>query len=497
MAGARIPFARYMERCLYDEAIGYYASGRVRFGLDGHFSTYAERLSPIFGRMVARALREAIHALEASGRLPDGAPLTVLELGAGDGDLARDVLDELEARRDEPGWGFVERLTYVVGDESAALRARQQARTADHLAAGRLVVRRLDASNLVWDGPFYGVVLANELIDAFPCEHLIVTSRMGDGVEQSVRRVMVRGETASGAIDDEDTFWAIVAAGEPLRVRADAVPWTEAWPDGVPAGLEAYLEHMTRLIDDLATCALLPASLCWAPGTPRFVRGLADLLDGRERAGIALLVDYGGTSRHVIDPRARVPHLRAYAGEEPVGPLDRPGEVDLTWDVDFTDLARLARRCGLQVLHFGPQASLEGPGLDLDAPDHRLALSSALVAAGYTPDDAASEADELVASFRHSRGFQLIALGPPGVRFRAAAFDRSASVDALETLAREVTPDELNAALAPLGLEDPASWLLPGCDPRANCEDHDAPHRAEAIVAVLAHEGWLRGAGEV
>ena len=119
MAPARIPFARYMERCLYDETFGYYGAGRVRFGPGGQFSTYAEALSPLFGGLVARAVREGIVALERSGRVPDDAPLTVLELGAGNGDLARDVLDELARRSGEDGWELVDRLTYVIGDRSA------------------------------------------------------------------------------------------------------------------------------------------------------------------------------------------------------------------------------------------------------------------------------------------------------------------------------------------------------------------------------------------
>ena len=494
---ARIPFARYMERCLYDEAFGYYAAGRVRFGLDGHFSTYAERLSPLFGRMVTRAIRDGIVALEAAGRLPEGAPLTVLELGAGNGDLARDVLDELVARCGEDGWGFAERLTYVIGETSEELRDRQLDKASEHVAAGRLAVHPMDAMDLVWDGPFYGVVFANELVDAFPCEHLILTSGLERGIEPAVRRVMVWGEVASEAVGSQARFWAAVAAGEPLRVRADAVPWTEAWPEGVPDGLEDHLAHLAPLVDDLSTCSLLPASLLWAPGTARFIGGLAALVDGPDRAGVALLVDYGGTSRHVLDPRTRAPHLRAYAGRDAVGPLDSPGQVDLTWDVDFTDMGRLARVAGLSVLHFGRQAGLEGSGIDLDASEARDQLVASLGADGYARDEAISEAQELVASFRQSRGFHLLALGPEGVALPENAFGARVSVDAHDTVGRDVEPEAIDAALADLGLEQPSRWLLPCCDPRANCADHDVADHADEVIRLLDQRGWLRGAGRV
>lgn len=494
-AGARIPFARYMDRCLYDEDFGYYAAGCVRFGLDGHFSTYAERLSPVFGAMVARAVAESLHALRA--RIPEGVPLTMLELGAGDGDLARDVLDEMLRRRNEDGWGFVDRLTYVIGEKSEALRERQLARAPEHVAAGRLVVHPVDALDLFWEGPFHGVVFANELVDAFPCEHLILTSRLGEAPPAAVRRVMVWGETVAGTLDDEGAFWRAVARGEPMRVHADAVPWSEAWPDGVPAGLMDYLDHVRPLVDDLATCELLPSSLCWAPGTRPFIDRLSEILDGPDRTGIALLVDYGGTSRHVLDPRSRAPHLRAYAGEEAVGPLDAPARVDLTWDVDFTDVGRLAAARGLSVLHFGPQAGLEGRERSLDTRGTRGAFVAALERQGYAAAEAEQEADDLVASFRESRGFHLLALGPDGVALREGAFGRSAPVDAMPTVAREVDVVALEAAVASLGLQGASGWLLPCCDVRGSCGDYDAAGSALEVESLLRRREWLRDPGEI
>jgi len=486
-----------MDRCLYDETFGYYAAGRVRFGMGGQFSTYAEALSPAFGRMVARAIRVGIAALERSGKVPRGAPLTVLELGAGDGHLARDVLDELVARRSEAGWDFVDRLTYVVGDRSAALRERQVARSPDHIVAGRLAVRAIDAVDLGWEGPFHGLVFANELVDALPCEHLIVTAALEEGIERAVRRLMIWGDAPGAPRLDEDAFWDRVAKGKPLRVRSEAVPWTEAWPTGVPAGLEDYLWHLAPLVKDLAACELLPASVFWAPSTPRFVASLASLLAGEARAGMALLVDYGGTSRHVVDPRSRAPHARAYGDEGSTGLLEDPGRVDLTWDVDFTDLARLGRQRGLSVLHYGRQVGLEGPDGILDAPGNRAALVAARRAEGYSDREGRLEAQRLVASFRQSRGFQMLALAPEGIASSDEAFGPSASVDALDTVARNVAPEALDEALAPLGLDRPSSWLLPCCDPQANCDDHDAADRAAEVVRVLADRGWLRGAGEV
>jgi SAM-dependent MidA family methyltransferase len=76
-----IRFSRFMEVALYHPEFGYYRRSKDPFGADGDFYT-AEQLQPVFGRLMATYLR--MLALEA--RLHD--PVTVLELGAGRGDMA-------------------------------------------------------------------------------------------------------------------------------------------------------------------------------------------------------------------------------------------------------------------------------------------------------------------------------------------------------------------------------------------------------------------------
>ena len=74
---------------------GYYSTGEVRFGTDGHFWTYPERMSPLFGAMVAESMRTIFDEWTWAGLLDDVDPLTILELGGGEGRLALDVLDHV------------------------------------------------------------------------------------------------------------------------------------------------------------------------------------------------------------------------------------------------------------------------------------------------------------------------------------------------------------------------------------------------------------------
>src|SRR5690606_16841976 len=84
-AGGWIPFARYMELALYAPGLGYYMAGARKLGREGDFTT-APELTPLFGRTLAQQLA----ALAARG-LDE-----ILEIGAGSGALAADLLLELE-----------------------------------------------------------------------------------------------------------------------------------------------------------------------------------------------------------------------------------------------------------------------------------------------------------------------------------------------------------------------------------------------------------------
>ncbi|HSW52561.1 MAG TPA: SAM-dependent methyltransferase, partial [Sulfuricaulis sp.] len=143
-AGGWIPFSRYMETALYAPGLGYYAAGAMKFGAAGDFVT-APEMTPLFGRTLAQAIAPALQ--ETGGE--------VLELGAGSGQLAVDILGELARLGALPA-------RYLILEVSADLRQRQQQTLA--CEQPRLVdrVRWLDAL----PPHFSGVILGNEVLDA-------------------------------------------------------------------------------------------------------------------------------------------------------------------------------------------------------------------------------------------------------------------------------------------------------------------------------------------
>src|ERR1700680_977760 len=130
-----IPFSRYMELCLYDPELGYYARNAEQFGKAGDFYT-ASDVHAVFARLLARQFDEMWRAL--------GSPehINLVELGPGRGLFAQDVLDWSEKKFPD----FFHALRYVLVESSPALRERVSETLAHHFESRR--------ANLVASDPF-------------------------------------------------------------------------------------------------------------------------------------------------------------------------------------------------------------------------------------------------------------------------------------------------------------------------------------------------------
>ncbi|MFA5892082.1 MAG: SAM-dependent methyltransferase [Actinomycetota bacterium] len=150
-----IGFDEYMRAALYDPEDGFFSRAPV----GRHFVTSAH-VSPVFGALLTRALREAWNAL---GR-PE--PFIVAEVGAGDGTLARRILEV--AATDAP---FAAAVRYLTVEQDAAARAGLE-------RAG------LPALEALPQEPFTGCLIANELLDNLPFR--LARARDGRTVEVRV-----------------------------------------------------------------------------------------------------------------------------------------------------------------------------------------------------------------------------------------------------------------------------------------------------------------------
>ena len=172
--GGAIPFERFMELALYHPEFGYYRKpGRI--GPQGDFLT-SPAIHPMFGWTVGAWIRDTWD------RMGRPRPFTIFEPGAGQGMLAASILDWAEGQDD----GFREAVHYVALEANAP--------GAD---------TRVEWANPPVRPAEFGVVVTNELFDAFPVRLFDATAR--GPVEVYVawngsRFVEVQGPVAS--IDD-------------------------------------------------------------------------------------------------------------------------------------------------------------------------------------------------------------------------------------------------------------------------------------------------------
>lgn len=291
-----IPFSRYMERVLYAPGLGYYSGGARKFGPGGDFIT-APELTPLFGQALAAQIEQLMRA---------SAP-QVIEVGAGTGLLAADLLLELEARDCLPAH-------YGILELSGELRARQfdtLAQKAAHLAPR---VHWLDEL----PQRFSGVVVANEVLDVMPV-HLLASR--ADGLFE-------RG--VSLAPDGDGTrrlCWADVPATGAVRDAAQALD--------LPVPREG--EYVTEL--NLAGAAWVSA---WAE---------------RLETGALLLIDYGYPRAEYYLPSRSSGTLLCYYRHRAHGdPFLWPGLNDITAFVDFSAVAEAAFAAGFDVGGYTTQA---------------------------------------------------------------------------------------------------------------------------------------------
>ncbi len=217
-AGGWLDFESFMRMALYEPGLGYYSAGAAKLGASGDFTTAPEQ-----GDWLAAALAPFLAAqFEALGAA------RLLELGAGTGKLAADLLEHLAARA-------VPAVEYSILEPSADLRERQQARLVQRWPEVRWL-DRLPASG------FRGIVLVNEVADALPVMRFVRTADavLPLGVERGPGGLTISPGTADGRLD------AAVAAievelGTPLPdgYRSEVCLQLEPWLDAVLGPIEA------------------------------------------------------------------------------------------------------------------------------------------------------------------------------------------------------------------------------------------------------------------
>lgn len=286
-----IPFARYMELTLYHPEHGYYNSPGEKIGRKGDFYT-SSSVHPVFGELLAKQLVQMGEML--------GDDVTLVEVGAGKGTLCHDILNFIKTEHPK----FYERIHYVIVEESPWLKEQQVTWLSpifpDHLSW----------SDKIPD-PLIGVVVTNELLDAFPVHRLRVEG-------PSIQEIYVDWK--------ENTFAEILL------------------PPSTPR-LKSYLDRLKVHFDKAIELEINLRALDWMTSVGQ---GLLK--------GFVLTIDYGYPAADLYSmARPQGTFLCYHKHQTNENPYDHIGEQDMTAHIDFTSLANQGLTVGLETIGFTDQ----------------------------------------------------------------------------------------------------------------------------------------------
>ena len=340
-AGGVLPFDQYMDAALYARGLGYYASGTRKFGEGGDFVTAPER-GPLFGWCLAHEVGPVLKAIDAP---------YLLEFGAGSGALAQSLIEALSKEGQLPS-------RYCILELSPDLRDRQRRRLEPLAKRYGLTIEWLEQMP---SEPLRGVILANEVVDAFA----VTRFRVIEG----------RPWRAGISIDEDEFAWEWIDDLDPDSGAANIVRRHEL--------VEGYISEVC------------PRADAWI-----------DTLGHCLEQGLAIVIDYGFPAREYYLPERSQGTLRChYQHRVHNDPLIFPGIQDVTCHVNFSALAEAGRAAGFDLLGYTSQeAFLLALGLlDLATPqpddDEKVMLARA------------AEVKQLVLPSQMGEAFKVMALG--------------------------------------------------------------------------------------
>ncbi len=323
-----ISLAEYVENALRGPN-GYYR-GKVKFGPD--FETFAQEWAPLLADRFFLAWKSMIKFKE----IQKTEIFYIYEFGAGNGKMAHVILKYLQGRASlEPksDWpDFYQQVHYVIGEISSELVELQKQELQTYLLKEKISIFKTDAriiDDVIPRGK--GIVVSNELIDTFPPHEITLT----ENVEQATATVVEISE-------NKDT---------PVQLPVDQVLNTEEL-----RFFNETMKNSKRLIFQY------PLTFCLHPSIDNYYQKLKDILI----AGFVFTLDYGTDGLENILKDAEFPHIRTFSEKHGSGIFcfKNAGEVDITSDVNFSDLERSGRALGFDFTYYGMRDSLGGLALD-------------------------------------------------------------------------------------------------------------------------------------
>lgn len=318
-----LSFARFMELALYHPEYGYYQRSLKQIGCQGDFYTNVS-VGSLFGRLLAYQIASWLDGM--GQKLTQDRPGSVaaagaangfqlLEAGAHDGSLARDILSWMQTHRPD----LLDRLEYWIIEPHPSSRQAQSAL----LEPFRTRMRWFGSWRDIFPSQIRGVILTNELLDALP---------FGRAGWDAAKRTWFEWRVSW----EHDRFiWFRV----PMDMSSPIAAALQDQFGDIPDELQAQLP-------DAFTLEICFEAVNW------WANAAAALAEG-----YLLTIDYGLETHEFLNPHRQAGTLRSYRDHQlGLDPLLHPGEQDLTAHINFSSLLSAGEAAGLRTELFVPQS---------------------------------------------------------------------------------------------------------------------------------------------
>ncbi|BAU04183.1 class I SAM-dependent methyltransferase [Fischerella sp. NIES-3754] len=311
----RITFATYMDMALYHPDYGYYSTQAVNIGKRGDFFT-SVHLGPDFGELLAE---QFVQMWEILGQ---PVPFSLVEMGAGQGHLALDILNYLKLRYPN----FFAALQYIIVEKSPILRQEQQQRLQEFTVQIQSSLEEILSNSIV------GCFFSNELVDALPVHQFILE-------QGQLREIYVTLQQESIVNSQELSTPPLLTSPRP---PIPPTSFTEITAEPSTPKLAEYfdlvgIQFPENVYPEGYRSEVNLAALDW----------LSVVADRLQR-GYVLTIDYGYPASRYYNPRRSQGTLQCYwHHQRHNNPYINIGRQDITAHVDFTALERWGERCGL------------------------------------------------------------------------------------------------------------------------------------------------------
>ena len=306
VTGGVLPFARFMELALYCPDYGFYEVKKDNPGRRGDFYTSVSA-GELFGQLLAFQFSRWLET-EAGG---PKSQVRIVEAGAHDGTLARDILVWLQACRP----GLFEQIEYCIIEPSARRQEWQQ----EKLQTWAPRVRWFADLHAAPLQRLNGIIFSNELLDAMPAQRFGWDAREKKWFEWGV------------ALEGEKFVWAKIQKSEDGSQQAET---------NLPLALGHLPSGLLAVLPDGYTIENSAAAENWW-------RAAAGVLE----RGRLMTLDYGLGADDLFSPGRPQGTLRAYFRHHFADDiLANVGEQDLTAHVNFPAIHAAGEAAGNGIL---------------------------------------------------------------------------------------------------------------------------------------------------